>query len=207
MKVIVIGNGGHSKVIQEMISSLRNYEIIAILDDKYKEKKERNGITYAPFSFLNKLLDTDVKVVIAIGSNTVRKRLVETLNLRTDQYLSVIHSTAVVSSTAMIGNGTVVMPNAVINADAEIGEHSIINTGAIVEHENKLANYVHISPNATLTGNVSLGEGVHIGASATVIPGIEIGQWSVIGAGSTVIHHISSSCKAVGSPARVIYSD
>ncbi|MFP7735340.1 acetyltransferase [Priestia aryabhattai] len=207
MKVIVLGNGGHSKVIQEMISSLRNHEIIAILDDRYEEQKEKNAIVYAPLSSLNALIDKDVKVVIAIGSNIVRKRLAETLKLRTDQYLSVIHPTAVISSTAIIGNGTVVMPNAVINADAEIGEHCIINTGAIVEHDNRIANYAHISPNATLTGNVSVGEGVHIGASATIIPGMKIGQWSVIGAGSTVIQHISSHCKAVGCPTRIIHKN
>jgi acetyltransferase EpsM len=204
MKIIILGNGGHSKVIREMISSLINHKIIAILDDKYEVEFQGKGVLYAPFSYLKKLLDDDVKVVIAIGDNTARKKIAETSIIRPDQYLSVVHSTAVVSSTATIGSGTVVMANAVINAEAIIGDQCIINTGAIIDHENRIGKYTHISPNATLTGNVSVGEGVHIGASATIIPGINIGEWVTIGAGSTVIQSIPAYSTAVGSPTRII---
>ncbi len=205
MKVIILGNGGHSKVIQEMLVSLK-YEIIGILDDKYEDEKKENGIVYAPFASLKNLLNGNVKVVIGVGENSSRKHIVETVNISQEQYLTVIHTSAIVSPSAKIGNGTVIMPKAVINAEAKIGKHCIINTGAIVEHDNLIDHYTHISPNATLTGNVSLGEGVHIGASATIIPGINIGKWSIIGAGSTVIKHIPSYKKAVGCPARIIKS-
>jgi len=204
MKVVILGNGGHSKVIQEIVSSTKKHEIIAILDDKYKFERRKKGTLYAPFSSLKKLLIENVKVVIAVGDNKERKRIAKTLNIRSNQYLSVAHSTAVISPSAKIGNGTVVMPNAVINAQARIGEHCIINTGAIIEHDNHIENYSHVSPNSTLTGNVSLGEGVHIGASATIIPGIKIGNWSIIGAGATVIENIPPNSKAVGCPARII---
>ncbi|OKL36554.1 acetyltransferase [Domibacillus mangrovi] len=204
MNIIVLGNGGHSKVIQDMLVTLGDYELIAVLDDKYQESKEENGVIYGPFSLLTCLLNQDVKAVIAVGNNAIRKKLAGSLPLRPDQYVSIIAPTAVVSPTAMIGNGSVVMPNAVINAEASIGRHCIINTGAIVEHENTIGDYVHVSPHATLTGNVLVNEGVHIGASATVIPSVEIGSWSIVGAGSTIITPIPSYCKAVGTPARVI---
>ena len=204
MKVIILGNGGHSKVVQEIVSSVINHKIMAILDDKYEVAFHERGVLYAPFVSLEKLLAVDVKVVIAIGDNATRKKIAETVRIHPDQYLSVIHSTAVVSPTATIGNGAVIMANAVINAEAMIGEHCIINTGAIIEHENRIGQYAHISPNATLTGNVSVGEGVHIGASATIIPGLEIGKWAIIGAGSTVIQSMPAFSTSVGSPARMI---
>lgn len=204
MKVIMVGNGGHSKVIQDIITCLKNHDVIAILDDLYEEINERKGVIYGPIAHLNQLIKQDVKVVIAIGNNEIRKRLFQKLPLHRDQYLTVVHPSAVVSPTAIIGYGTVVMPSALINAESVIGDHCIINTGAIVEHENTIENYSHISPNATLTGNVSIGEGAHVGASATIIPGINIGKWSVIGAGSTVIRPIPDHRKAVGSPARLL---
>ncbi|WP_088041607.1 acetyltransferase [Bacillus sp. EAC] len=204
MKIIILGNGGHSKVIQDMISSLKNHEIIAILDEKYLEEKQENGIFYAPISYLQKFLVDDVKVVIAVGDNSIRKQIVYTINLNNEKYVTVVHPSAVISSSSKIGNGTVVMPKAIINADATIGEHCIINTGAIIEHDNMIGHYTHLSPNTTLTGNVLIEEGAHIGASATIIPGIKVGNWSIVGAGSTVIHHIPSFSTAVGSPARII---
>ncbi|PEJ58459.1 acetyltransferase [Bacillus sp. AFS002410] len=203
MRVIIIGDGGHSKVIQEMLFLL-NHEITAILDDKYEEEVLEKGIVHAPLSALKRKLNDNTKVVIGIGDNNSRKQISELINISIENYLSVIHPSAVVSSSAIIGNGTVIMPKAVINANAKIGVHCIINTGAIIEHDNTISDYTHVSPNATLTGNVSLGKGVHVGASATVIPGIKIGQWSIIGAGSTVIDHIPPYKKAVGCPARIL---
>jgi acetyltransferase EpsM len=204
IKVILIGDGGHSKVTREIISRNGAYSIMAILDDKYDCEERVSGIIHGPVSMIDLLIDEQTKVVVAIGNNSVRKKIVEKLTLSRDAYLTIIDPSAVISETAVIGHGTVVMPNAVINADAVIGDHCIINTGAITEHENKVEDFAHLSPNATLTGNVSIEEGAHIGAAATIIPGVTIGKWSVIGAGSTVIKDIPSDSKAVGSPARII---
>lgn len=206
MKIIVIGNGGHSKVIQEMIYSIKGHRIVAILDDKYTHITEIKGVIYSPLDYFKHIYTQQTKVIIAIGNNKVRKKVVSKLNLPLDTYISLIHPTALISQSARIGLGTVVMPGAFVTAKAMIGNHAIINTGSIVEHESRIADFVHISPNATLTGNVSVDEGVHIGASATVIPSIHIKKWSIIGAGATVISNIPAYSKAVGCPARLIIS-
>lgn len=204
MKIIVIGNGGHSKVIQEMISNIKGYRVIGVLDDKYTHITETEKVIYGPLYYFDTIMNDRFKVIIAIGNNLVRKDIVNRLNIPTTSYLTLIHPTAVVSESAKIGFGTVVMNGAFVTAEALIGHHTIINTSAIIEHENRIGDFVHVSPNATLTGNVSIGEGVHLGASATVIPGIKINRWSVIGAGSTVINDIPAYRKAVGSPTQLI---
>ncbi|MEC5424028.1 acetyltransferase [Virgibacillus sp. C22-A2] len=204
MRVIILGDGGHSRVIQEMIFAKEEYEVIAILDDKYEQRFQERGIIHAPISYLVKLIRGDIKVIVAIGNNNVRKKVVQSLSLLPEQYLTIIHPSAVISTSARIENGTVIMPNAVVNAKAEISMHCIINTGAIIEHDNAVGTYAHISPNATLAGAVTTGEGVHVGSSATIIPGMHVGSWSVIGAGSTVIEHIPAYSKAVGCPTRII---
>ncbi|MEW9501076.1 acetyltransferase [Jeotgalibacillus marinus] len=206
MDIVIVGNGGHSKVIQDLVSTLQAFEIKAILDDSFSERIIEHNIIYDSISSLPSLYEKRVKVVMAIGNNERRKQVVEKLCLPKDAYISLIHPSSVVSKSAVIGVGTVIMPNVVINADAVIGDHAIINTGAIVEHDNVLNDYSHLSPNATLTGNVTLGEGVHIGAGATIIPGIDVGEWSVVGAGAVVIQSILTYQKAVGCPAKVINS-
>lgn len=200
----MIGNGGHSKVIQEMISCNQDDKVIAILDDKYEMIVTDEGIMYGSLSYVKEIKKQHVKFLIAIGANQTRKLLFERIDLDLDQYATSIHPTAVISPTATIGHGTVVMPHAIINANAMVGEHCIINSGAIIEHESQVGHFSHVSPNATLTGGVTVGEGVHIGASATVIPGLRIGDWSIIGASSTVIDHIPAYSKVVGSPTRFI---
>lgn len=198
-----MGNGGQSRVIQEIIASTKEHKVIAILDDKYERGFQVKGIIHAPLSFLVKLFKKNTKVVVAIGRNDIRKKIVQGLNLLPQHYLSIIHPAAVVCASATIGSGTIIMPNAVINSKAEIGMHCIINTGGIIGHDNEVGNYTHVSPNATLTGRVTTGEGVHVGSSATIISNKHLGKWSVIGAGSTVIEHIPAYSKAVGCPTRI----
>lgn len=204
MNIVILGNGGHSKVIQDTISSYEDQRIVAILDDKYELMTRKNGIIYGPLLYIQRIAKWDVKIVIAIGNNKIRKAFTKKLAISSHKYMTVIHPTAVVSPTAVLGSGTVVMPHALINAGSMIGNHCIVNTGAIVEHDNVIGNFAHISPNATLTGNVGIGEGVHVGASATIIPSVNVGHWSVIGAGSTVIEDIPAYRRAVGSPTRLL---
>lgn len=207
MQIIMIGAGGHSKVIQDIIlSSYGNYEIIGRLDDMYEQLRVEDGVYFGPISVAGKLMNehTDVRFVVAIGNNRTRKRIMEQLEIPSHRYVTLIHKQAIVSLSAKIGAGTVIMPGAIVNADVEIGNHVIVNSGAIIEHDNRVKDFAHISPNAVLTGSVTVGTGVHIGVGANVIPNITIGDWSVIGAGATVICDIAANCTAVGVPARVI---
>lgn len=205
MKIVVIGRGGHSKVISDMILSEQDNEIVGFLDDKYEDVRLIENIYYGPISSVNRLIDyfDDIKFVIAIGDNKIRQSIVQRLNLSEESYVTLIHKSAVISPSAKIDYGTVVMPNAVINADTKIGIHSIINTGSIIEHDSIVDDYSHVCPGVTLTGTVQMGEGVYVGAGTTVIPNINIGNWSIIGAGATVITDIPSYCTAVGIPAKV----
>ena len=206
MKIVIIGEGGHSKVIKDIILSNKNLSIFGHLDDKHIEKRIHNGLFLGPISYANEIVmkQNDIRFVIAIGNNHIRKQIAQRLNLQDEMFITLIHSSATVSPTCQIDVGTVIMPNAVINSDSIIGKHVIINTGAVVEHDNVIGDFVHVSPNTTLTGSVKVGEGSHVGAGATVIPNVGIGEWSIIGAGATVIDDIPANKTAVGTPTKII---
>ncbi len=192
--MILYGAHGHAKVIAEILKA-NGVEITEMFDDN-AEIKQFSGIRVVrPHA-------TSEQLIISIGDNAIRRKIVETSNFR---YGVAIHPTAIVSPSAVIGEGSVVMQGAIVQADAVIGKHCIINTGATVDHESIIGDYVHVSPNATLCGNVKVDDGAWIGAGATIIPGIEIGSWSTIGAGATVIHNIEPGVLAVGCPCRVIH--
>lgn len=205
MKIAIIGHGGQSKVIRDLISLHSNAQIVAYLDDKYEELIREDNIFVGPILSAEIILNffRDVKFIIAIGENKIRRLVADKLEIADEHYVTLIHPTATVSPSAEIGFGSVIMAHSVINADTNIGNHAIINTNSVVEHDNKLGDFVHVSPNATLTGAVDIGDGVHVGAGATIIPNMRIGKWTMIGAGATVVHPIPSYCTAVGVPAKV----
>ncbi|MER1956075.1 MAG: acetyltransferase [Solibacillus sp.] len=200
---ILIGDSGHGKVIEDSIVASHG-KVIAKLDDKYSTVFQEGPYLKGPLSAIHELIQEDTKVIISIGHNPIRKKIVERLKLDEDKYGIVIHPSAIISPSITIQNGTVIMPNVVVNADSFIGNHVILNTGSIVEHDCRVYEYAHISPGAVLTGGVTVGEGSQIGAKSSVNPLVNIGHWSIIGAGSTVIKDIPDNVTAVGIPTKVI---
>jgi acetyltransferase EpsM len=205
MKIVIVGQGGHSKVLKDIILANKEHELIGYLDDKYEGLTHNKDIYIGSISSAHMMIERvkDLKFIIGIGDNELRENISRKLNLPIEFYATLIHKSAIVSPSALIGHGSVIMAKTVINANTQIGCHSIVNTGAVIEHDNVLSEFVHVSPNATLTGSVKIGKGVHIGAGATIIPNIRIEEWSIIGAGATVINDIPANSTAVGVPAKL----
>lgn len=204
MKVVVLGAGGHAKVLIDIINQQKDWEIdkIELLDDKVEKGTRIAGCEVKGELEKAKKYDKSTKFIIGIGMNKVRRRLAESFCLN---YLTLIHPSAIIGSNVKIGRGTVVMPGAIINSGTEIGEHCIINTGAIVEHDNLIQDYVHISPGACLGGAVEIGRECWIGIGSVIKNNITICSETVVGAGGVVIGDIKIEGTYAGCPAKRIY--
>lgn len=190
------GASGHAKVIIDILEA-SGEKIDGLVDDNL-EVEQLQGY---PVLHGSKGMSP---FIVSIGVNAVRKKVAE--KLKGVEFGKAIHPSAIVSPSASIREGTVVMQGAVIQADVRIGKHCIINTGASVDHECIISDYAHISPHSTLCGNVQIGEGSWIGAGTTVIPDVKIGRWSVVGAGSVVTKDIPDGVLAVGNRCEIIKS-
>ena len=192
--MFLYGAGGHAKVIMDILRA-EGKCIEALIDDN-KDLKEVMGV-----KVVNGELDNISPLIISIGNNRTRKLIAEKVKA---EFGMASHPSAIISDSAVIEAGTVVMQGAIVQACAHIGKHCIINTGASVDHECIIEDFVHISPHSTLCGNVHVGEGAWIGAGTTIIPGVKIGKWSVVGAGSVVTKDIPDGVLAVGNRCKVI---
>ncbi len=190
----LFGASGHGKVIREILEG-QGRKVDGFVDDNPKIT-QMTGL-----SVRHSAKDVD-EIIISIGSNRDRKHVADTLECKIAD--AAIHTNAVVSKTAIVGEGTVIMANAVVNADTRIGRHCIVNTGASIDHECKIGDFVHVAPKATLCGLITVGEGTLIGAGSTIISGIKIGRWCVIGAGSVVLRDIPDGCVAYGNPCKIV---
>lgn len=195
--VLLYGASGHAKVIADCLKS-RGDNVLAIFDDN-PDIKELGGIDV--IGAYNSSFHSELTLIISIGANRIRKIIAEKV---AHGFHTSAHASAIVSPSAVIGLGSVLMHGAIVQADAAVGKHNIINTGASVDHDCVLEDFVHISPHATLCGNVSVGEGTQIGAGATVIQGIKIGKWCMIGAGAVIIEDVPDYSVVVGVPGKVI---
>lgn len=189
-KVVIIGAGGHGKVIADIVRASGD-EMVGFLDDDLDRKP------LGPISDYSKY---DLEFVIGIGNADVR----EELSSLPCKWYTAVHPSAVISPETVIGEGTVIMPNAVVNAGSIIGQHCIVNTGAIVEHDNRIDDFAHISVGVRMGGTVHIGKKTWVGIGATVINNINICDNCIIGAGAVVIRDILKKGTYIGIPARMI---
>ena len=145
--------------------------------------------------------------VIALGSGNeaTRRALATQIVQHGGSLATVIHPASIVSSSATIGAGTVLLAASVVGTFARIGSFCIVNTAATVDHDNVLEDGTNLCPGAHLAGNVSCGEDAFIGIGAVIIPGVHIGARAIIGAGATVIRDVPDGVTVVGCPARPVH--
>lgn len=194
-KVVIIGAGGHAKVIADIV--IKNGDtLVGFLDDI------KTGEVIGGYCVLGKISEAaryidDCEFIIAIGNNSIRGTFASQFDAK---WYTAIHPSAQIGLNVRIGAGTCIMANASVNSDAEIGAHCIINTGAVVEHDCKLCDFVHVSPNATLCGTAFVGSFTHIGASAAVKNNISICADVKVGVGAAIVKDICVSGTYVGVP-------
>jgi sugar O-acyltransferase (sialic acid O-acetyltransferase NeuD family) len=198
--VIFLGGGGHAAVCLDVFRSVGR-TVIGYLGPHSTDLD-------APYLGTDDALadfDTDrVEVFVAIGSNRARHQLLKLIAEAGFRAPSAVHSSAVVSPTAVLGDGTIIMPSAVVNARTRLGRGVIVNTSASIDHDGDVGDAVHVAPGTHVAGTVTIADGAFLGVGVSVIPEARIGAWSVVGAGATVVTDIEPGSTVVGVPARPV---
>ncbi|WP_460389434.1 NeuD/PglB/VioB family sugar acetyltransferase, partial [Thermus thalpophilus] len=169
MKLVVIGAGGHGKVVVATAMEA-GMEVLAVLDDDSNKWGSRllEAPVWGPiFSFSSFAHETDVGFVLAIGENKLRKKLAT--QIQGVRWATLVHPKAYVHPSASVGEGTVIFAGAVVQPSALIGKHVIVNTGAVVEHDCKVGDWAHLASGARLAGGVNIEEGAFLGTGGVVI--------------------------------------
>ena len=183
--MVILGAGGHAKVIIEVIE--RSGEGISYLLD---DDTDKHGQTVCGYPVRGPVGD-DIQeaAIIAIGNNADRKKLDE--RLRPDRWQRAIHPSAVIAERVTIGEGSVIMAGAVIQPGTTIGRHVIVNTGACIDHDSLIDDYTHIAPGCSLAGEVTVQQGVWLGIGSTVVNQVCIKAWSIARAGSVIVDDVT----------------
>jgi sugar O-acyltransferase (sialic acid O-acetyltransferase NeuD family) len=116
-------------------------------------------------------------------------------------FSTVVHRSAVVSRTAILGEGCVVCAGAIVAAEACLGEHVTLNRGCSVGHHAALGDYSIIQPGANLGSFVRVGRGAMVGLGASVLQDRTIGDYSQVAAGAAVTSDVPERTLVAGVPA------
>jgi sugar O-acyltransferase (sialic acid O-acetyltransferase NeuD family) len=194
--VIIYGAGGHGKTICETLSD-SGLKVAGFIDsNKALENKVYRGVkVIGGNEALGSLLKSGLTVCfIGVGgaiSSDIRIAAYDML-AKTGFYLPpLIAKDSNVSSTAEIGEGTVVLPGATIGPDVVIGKNCIINNNVTVCHDTIIGDHVHLTPNAVIAGDCEIGDGTVIGMCATVLNATRVGKSCLVHNNVSVTKHLS----------------
>ena len=211
IKAIILGAGGHSKVLMDCLSFRQDLELIGFLDpqteihgtviqgvpvlggDEQLSNLAAQGVTH---------FFVGVGTAGSVKSQEIRERLFNAGLHAELKPLNVIHPRSVISAGANLEDGVQILAGAVISTGARLANNVIVNHQAIVEHDCVIGIHSHISTGAILCGGVIVGQKVHVGAGSVVRQSIRIGDSAIIGAGAVVVKDVQSGEVVVGNPAR-----
>lgn len=199
--IIIIGAGGHSRSVIDILESLNEYKILGLVDNQLKPGSVVGEYTVIGSDLDLKKLQTSSKFAfIAIGqikNPFLRSEIYKNLRKLDFDLPIVISPSAIVSDKSEIGDGTVVMNGAIINAGAKIGSNCIINTGAIVEHDVNIGDNTHISTNSVINGNASVGKFTFVGSGSVIRNDISVGDECIVPMGSVIYKNINDGDKTI----------
>ena len=206
--VIVIGAGGHARVLLDVLAR-GGIAVAGLTDaDPAKHGKLLGGVRIlGADGVLDGHPPASTVLVNALGSTesmAMRQAVFERFKAAGYGFLTVAHPSALIASDTVLGEGAQVMAGAIIQSGARIGANSIVNTGAQVDHDCVIGSHVHLSPGSILSGTVTVADGTHVGTAASVVQGLRVGRGCLVAAGAVVTENVADGERVAGVPARRI---
>ena len=209
--IVILGTGGNCVDILDTILDINaaarapRFQCIGFLDDD-QDKHGRQVCGVPVIGALKRARSiANALFVNGIGSprNFWRKPdIIAATGLSDDQFISIIHPSAQVSTFASIGVGTVILQNSVIASNAKVGKHVMVLPLSVVSHDSVIGDYSTIAGGVCLSGNVRAGYACYFGSRCAVKEHLTIGDYVLCGMGSNVLADVPSNAVVAGNPAR-----
>lgn len=206
--IIILGRGGHAKVIIDMIEEGDSYNIVGVTDVNLEGEKEFFGYPIlGNDDVLPDFFKQGVKnVAVGIGGftdNRLRKKLFDLAKSIGFSLPPIIHSSAIISKRSKIGEGTIIKRGVIVDTDVTIGTNNILELGAIVGHESKVGNHVLLSANVMISAYNIIEDDVFFAVASTIVSGARVCEGTLIGAGAVVVNDITQKGLYLGVPAKM----
>jgi len=208
MKVVIVGAGGHGRVVLDVLVQAGEHDIVGFVDSNAALVGRRvdGKLVHGDVDTLPRLRDECGvgAAVVAIGDNGIRRDFADRIERMGFILINAVHPSANLARNVTLGSNIVIAAGTLACAHCHIGDSVILNTGCIIDHETMIGPGTHVCPGARVAGRVNVEAGAFVGIGATVIQSLRIGYEAIIGAGAVVIRDVAPMTTVVGVPAREI---
>jgi len=193
--VIIVGGGGHAKVCIDILRQMQTFQVVGVLDAGLKVGSQVLGVPVLGSDLeLSKFYDEGFRFAVngvgAVTNHRSRREIFFRIKDAGFHLPNLIHPSAVVEPSAILGEGNQIFANATVGSAVIIGDNCIINSGVVVSHDCVLADHVHIAPGTALAGAVKVGEETLVGMGVTIYLGVSIGRRVIISNGMNIFANV-----------------
>jgi sugar O-acyltransferase (sialic acid O-acetyltransferase NeuD family) len=187
-RLLIVGAGGHGRSVTEAVLMSGDFELVGFLDDgAFASVGDVWGLpVFGPAKRFAEYAAVASHALVAIGNNSLRKKLSGQLQAAGFALASVIHPRAIVSPRARLGEGVAVMAGAIVGTEALLGLGVIVNCGAVVDHHAQVHDFGHLGVNACMAGGSVLGALAWMQAGSTIGYGVQLAAGTVLKPGEAI---------------------
>ena len=194
-KVLVLGAGGHAKVIADILLAHPAIQFLGFVASRPGDIGKPIIGKFAVISSEGELEKSfppdEVALFVAIGDNESRLGVADRYAALGYKFVNAIAPSAVISKHALLGAGVAVMAQAVVGVNTRVSDHTIINTGASIDHDGAVGRGAHLAPGSRIGGGVQIEVGALIGIGCSVNRNIKIGAGAVISSGFSIYRDVA----------------
>lgn len=190
--IVIIGAGDLGKEVVWLVEDINKnkptYVILGFLDDDVsKVGEEFYGYKVLGNDDILEDLQkkSNVGAVIAIQKGDIRKKIVERHPVFND-WVTLVHPTAVIASTSSVGIGSIVFPYVSISVDSKLGDFNLYYINCTICNDCKLGDYVSVMSNASISEHSMIGDEGFLSAGCTIYPHINLARHVSVGVGVAV---------------------
>jgi sugar O-acyltransferase (sialic acid O-acetyltransferase NeuD family) len=211
--IIIVGAGGFGREVYQYMRDAfltrSGYTFKGFLDDAFPQLKDLGLDGKVIGTTTGYRIEDSDRFLVAVGDPKIRRMLTERIAQRGGKFLTLIHPTAYVATTAEIGEGSILTPFTLVGPNAVLGVHILMNNYSSIGHDAQIGDHTIFCPYATVNGYAIVSSGVFLGSHSTITARKQIGRDSKIAAGSVVYEDVPDRALAVGNPAtaRIVYPE
>lgn len=207
--IAIYGAGGFGKEVACLINKINEVEptwnLIGFFDDG---KTIGTNISHFGEVIGNKdILNQyphELAVVVAVGSPTAVKSIVENINNHNIYYPNLIYPNFFMYDPASfkIGRGNIIQGSCVVTCDVTMGDFNVLNGSICIGHDVTIGSYNSFMPAVRVSGEVKIGDCNFFGVSSIILQQIKIGNNIRLGAGGVLMTKPKDGELYIGNPAK-----
>ncbi|MCF8019079.1 MAG: PglB [Vallitaleaceae bacterium] len=144
--LIILGAGGHGRVVKEAAEAMNVFDKIDFLDDN-------SEMAIGKLNAISEISKEYKYAFVAIGSNELRMEWIKRIEELGYILPVLIHPRAIVSPSASVYPGTIVTMGALVQTNVVIEKGCIVGSGTIIDHDSFIGYGTHIDSGAIVKSN------------------------------------------------------